>query len=66
MEKFIVLGVATKKADKLQRELPSMSADEKTVMRYETKKEAIEAIEFWKKEGLVERYEIFESVVSSD
>ena len=62
MKRFIVLGVATKKADKLQRELPSMSADEKTVMRYDTKEEAIEAIEFWEKEGLVKNYEVFESV----
>ena len=62
MKRFIVLGVATKKADKLQRELPSMSADEKTVMRYDTKEEAIEAIEFWEKEGLVKSYEVFESV----
>jgi hypothetical protein len=40
MKKFIVLGIATKKADKLERELPSMSADDKTVMRYDTKEEA--------------------------
>ena len=61
MKKFIVLGVATKKADKLQRELPSMDADEKTVKRYETREEAVEAIEFWKKQGLVKSYEVFES-----
>lgn len=62
MKKFIVLGIATKKADKQTRELPIMSNDEKTVMRYDTKKEALEAIKFWKKQGLVKSYEVFESM----
>ena len=62
MEKIIVIAKATKKADKLQRESPTMDADEKTVKRYKTKEEAVEAIEFWEKEGYVESYEIFKSI----
>jgi len=62
MKKFIVLGVATEKADRMERESPSMNPNEKTVMRYETKEEAVEAIEFWKKEGFVKSYEVFKSV----
>ena len=63
MKKFIVVGLATKKADGLERELPSMDSDEKTVKRYKTKEDAIEAIEFWKKQGLVKCYSVFEEVI---